>query len=78
MRESEALAELMLWLIIVNHSNTALITRAVNRLSRVFDGRLPPQTRIPGDHEKLGTAFANILKATHYSERRSDADYKST
>ncbi|KAG9040314.1 hypothetical protein FS837_000808 [Tulasnella sp. UAMH 9824] len=78
MRESEALAELMLRFIVINHGNTALITRTVNRLSRVFDGRLPPNTRIHGDHEKLGTAFANILKATYYSERCSDADYKST
>ncbi|KAG9021831.1 hypothetical protein FS837_006944, partial [Tulasnella sp. UAMH 9824] len=78
MRESEALAELMLRFIVINHGNTALITRTVNRLSRVFDGRLPPKTKIPGDHEKLGIAFANILKATYYSERCSDADYKST
>ncbi|KAG9020921.1 hypothetical protein FS837_007747, partial [Tulasnella sp. UAMH 9824] len=78
MRESEALAELMLRFIVINHGNTALITRTVNRLSRVFDGRLPPNTRIPADHEKLGTAFVNILKASYYSERCSDADYKST
>ncbi|KAG8919582.1 hypothetical protein FRC01_001216, partial [Tulasnella sp. 417] len=78
MKESFALAEIMLHFIIVNHSTTAPITQAVVRLSRIFDGQLPPQTRIPRDLEKLGVAFANILKATHYNDRSHDTNYKAT
>ncbi|KAG8915562.1 hypothetical protein FRC01_003618 [Tulasnella sp. 417] len=78
MKESDALAEIMLHFIIVDHNNTDSITQTVVRLSRIFDGQLPPDTRIPGNLEKLGEAFANILKATHYSGRSHDTNYKST